>query len=83
MDHKWSRDLIDLGCVDMGFSLIARLLGFGDSYYLTNYPTGLPLAVLVRVPLPTEPDAQYLFDETTKGPGNFPYGLPVPPDEPV
>lgn len=67
----------------MGFTLAARLHGFGVSVYLTNYPTGLPTAVTVRVPLDTEPDSRYLFDAVLKIGGNFPYGLPVDPDVPM
>lgn len=83
MDHSWGRNVADLGLGALGATLAARFLVFTGPWYLINADRGAPTAVVVRVPLDTEPFLQYLFTTVPKGVANFPYGYPVTPDVPL
>lgn len=67
----------------MGASLAARVLALAPNVFLLNAKNFLPLALVYRVPLDTEPDTQYLFSALLATGSRFPYGIPVTPDVPA
>lgn len=83
MDHKWGRDVLELGMVSTGATLAARYVT-QPHIVLTNAPG---FAGGTRQLWFTHPntDLPWVVHSVgfPPGLGNFPYGEPVEPDGPV
>jgi len=67
----------------MGATLAARYLLYTGPWWILNMDPRAPTAVVARVPLDTEPSTQYFYTTVNKNSGRFPYGWPVPADDPL
>lgn len=83
---KWHDNIIDLGLVGYGPSVVARLPDiFLGQFYLTNevYIAGSThYATAVRPPLPSGLPVYTEISLDVTGKGHFPYGFTVEPDVP-
>ena len=80
MDHKWGRNVTELGLGDVGATLAARVIG-SPHVAITNAKRDDGTVDWWFYPTVDTPDLAYFrFPFTDVAHGNFPYGHQVEPD---
>jgi len=83
LDHKWGRNVIDLGLGDLGATLAARNPSFPQQVWYNVTYAGGSMCWYALTPLDT--NDPYIFGVGPVVPAgtHFPYNRPVEPDVPL
>lgn len=81
MDHSWGRNVLAQGLGDLGYTLAARLGPFFPANSWIGNRLFEDVVLIVRLPLDPTTQPYNFIERARAGPGNFPYGFDVVPDE--